>query len=310
MTRQNEPTEFYSMAQTGSVADIRIFGDVSSWPCKDGDVSAATLSHQLDQLTGVAQINVHINSYGGEVAEGLAIYNALRRNPAKIVTTCDGMACSIASVIFMAGDERIMSEASVLMIHNAFVFAMGDAAELRKQADDVEKINAASKIAYLSRVAISEEELASMMDAETYILPDEALSMGFATKVAAYETTTAAAQSARRMIIQRLTGGRMLLNDMRKPAPEVRQYLKRGVEPDDGAEQADPPRRDDDPDRDDDREPDRDDTPDRDDPDDTPDTDTPDRDDPDPDEPDDDPDDPDRKPRAKQSLAKFLRMEA
>ena len=131
----------------------------------------------------VEQINVYINSYGGEVAEGLAIYNALRRHKAKVTTYCDGFACSIASVIFMAGDERIMNEASLLMIHNAWTWAWGNAAELRKQADDLEKITQASVEAYKAHSSLSEEEIKNLMDNETWILPEEALSYGFATKI-------------------------------------------------------------------------------------------------------------------------------
>ena len=120
--------KYYSMMQTGDVATINIYGDITSFPIFDNDVSADNLSKQLDRLTGVSEINVYINSYGGEVAEGLAIYNALKRHAAKVKTYCDGFACSVASVIFMAGDERIMNEASLLMIHNAWTLAQGNVA--------------------------------------------------------------------------------------------------------------------------------------------------------------------------------------
>ena len=135
---------------------------------------------QLD----VDEINVNINSYGGEVAEGLAIFNALKRHKAKINTRCDGFACSIASVIFMAGDKRVMNDASLLMIHNAWTYASGDANELRKQADDLDLITDQSKKIYLSKVSISEDELAQLMDEETFIDSDAAIEMGFATDVA------------------------------------------------------------------------------------------------------------------------------
>ena len=76
---------------------------------------------ELDE--SIEQINVYIIPYGGEVAEGLAIYNALKRHKAKVTTYVDGFACSIASVIFAVGDERIMSDTSLLMIHNAWTWA-------------------------------------------------------------------------------------------------------------------------------------------------------------------------------------------
>lgn len=175
--------KYFSMEQTDDIATISIYGDITSWEWLDSDISAATLSKRLDALEGVNQIDVYINSYGGEVAEGLAIYNSLKRHNAKIRTFCDGFACSIASVIFMAGDERIMNDASLLMIHNAWTYASGNAAELRKQAEDLDKITQASVNAYMAHSTISEEEIKELMDNETWILPDEALSYGLASSV-------------------------------------------------------------------------------------------------------------------------------
>lgn len=175
--------KFFSLVKEKQTATLNIYGDITSWPWLDTDVSAANLSKQLEALGDVEQIDVYINSYGGEVAEGLAIYNALRRHKAKVTTYCDGFACSIASVIFMAGDERIMNESSLLMIHNAWTMAVGNSAELRKQADDLEKITQASVEAYKSHSSLSEEEIKNLMDNETWILPEEALSYGFATTV-------------------------------------------------------------------------------------------------------------------------------
>lgn len=175
---------YYSLAQEGNTASINIYGDITSWAWEElGEMSAVNLSKQLEAMGDVEQINVYINSYGGEVAEGLAIYSALKRHKAKVTTYCDGFACSIASVIFMAGDERIMNEASLLMIHNAWTWASGNAAELRKQADDLEKITQASVEAYKAHSSLSEEEIKNLMDNETWILPEEALSYGFATKI-------------------------------------------------------------------------------------------------------------------------------
>ena len=176
--------KYYSLVQNGDTADINIYGDITSWPWEElGEVSANNLSKQLADLAGVSTINVHISSYGGEVKEGLAIYNALKSHPAKVRTICDGFACSIASVIFMAGEERIMNDASLLMIHNAWTYAMGNAAELRKQAEDLEKITQASVNAYMAHSTLSEDEVKALMDAESWLLPTEALEYGFATSI-------------------------------------------------------------------------------------------------------------------------------
>ena len=187
---------YYSLAVQDSEADIYIYGDITSWPVLENDVSSYNLAQEIQGLETDA-ISVHINSYGGEVAEGLAIYNALRRHKAKVRTLCDGFACSAASVVFMAGDERVMSNASLLMIHNAWMLAMGDQNDLRKNADDLEIINAATIQAYLNHVNISEDKLREMMDAETWISAADALEMGFATAVVNPATTDKAAASLR-----------------------------------------------------------------------------------------------------------------
>ena len=176
--------KYFALEKHKQTATITIYGDICSWAWEEfGEMSAQILSKQLEALGDVNEINVYINSHGGEVAEGLAIYNALRRHKAKVRTFCDGFACSIASVIFMAGDERIMNEASLLMIHNAWTWASGNAAELRKQAEDLDKITQASVEAYKAHSSLKEEEIKALMDAETWILPSEALEYGFATSV-------------------------------------------------------------------------------------------------------------------------------
>ena len=195
--------KFYSLETTAREADLTIFGDITSWPWRDSDVASYNIHKELQELD-VDVINVHINSYGGEVAEGLAIYNSLRNHSAKVVTYCDGFACSIASVIFMAGDERIMNEASLLMIHNAWTHGQGNAEELRKMAEDLDKITQQSKTIYLSKTNISADELNELMDNESWIDPSEAVEMGFATQIGTSEQSGNPSQSARQLIMDKL----------------------------------------------------------------------------------------------------------
>lgn len=192
---------YFSLAKKGRKARLDIYGNITSCPWMEGDMSAKILSTQLDELGDVDEIEVHINSYGGEVAEGLAIYNALRGHTARVKTVCDGLACSIASVIFMAGDERVMRKASLLMIHNAWAYGEGNAAELRKQADDLDAITEASKVAYLSRISIDADELTALMDAETWIAPERAVEMGFATAVDEFDDAPGPSQCALRALV-------------------------------------------------------------------------------------------------------------
>lgn len=197
--------KYYSLFVKDNEANISIHGDITSWEWYESDVSSYTLSKELDSLgDDIDTINVYINSYGGEVAEGLAIYNALKRHKAKVRTYCDGFACSIASVIFMAGEERIMPSASLLMIHNAWTWASGNASELRKQAEDLDVIMKASINAYMNHVTITEDELKEMLDNETWITPEDALEKGFATRIEEEEVNNVS-QSVKSKVIAKLT---------------------------------------------------------------------------------------------------------
>ena len=206
-----EPKKYYQLTQNDETADLYIFGDICKWAWTEyGEASGVTIVNQLKALD-VGRINVHINSYGGDVSEGLAIYNVLREHKAEIVTICDGFACSAASVVFMAGSRRVMSPASLLMIHNAWTIAMGNAADLRKTADDIETITQASVEAYKRGATISEEEIKALMDAETWILPEKAVEYGFATEIDDEEDDGSAKQSAFGLIVQKLTAPEAVL---------------------------------------------------------------------------------------------------
>lgn len=195
--------KYYAMEQHGTTADITIYGDITSYPC-GGDMSAALLSAQLDKLEA-DEINLHISSYGGEVSEGWAIYNALKNHRAKVSTYADGFVCSIAAVIFMAGDNRIMQDVSALMIHNPWTYTKGNAAELRKTADDLDTMATLSAKAFANCVNISEDRLADMLAAETWLTPDEAVEMGFATQKVTTPESGKAAQSVRETVLAKVT---------------------------------------------------------------------------------------------------------
>ena len=195
--------KYYALEQEGSAASVTIYGDITSWPWLESDVSAYLLSKQIGGIEADT-IDVYINSYGGEVSEGLAIYNALKRHKAKVVTHCDGFACSSASVVFMAGDERMMGDASLLMIHNAWTGATGNAAELRKAADDLETISKAAANAYRAAVSIDDTELARLLAEETWLSPQDAVAMGFATGIEKYERPSIPAASARAAVLARM----------------------------------------------------------------------------------------------------------
>lgn len=187
---------YYSLYTEDSGSELHIYGDITSWPWQESDVSSFNLSKELAELDSTKPLTVYINSYGGEVGEGLAIYNQLKRFE-QCKTVVDGFAASIASVIFMAGKERIMSPSSLLFIHNAWTMAVGNSEELRKTADDLEKITSASIGAYMEHINIGEDKLKELLDAETWLTADESVEMGFATVKAAEQASSKPSQSAR-----------------------------------------------------------------------------------------------------------------
>ena len=129
------------------------------------------------------KLTVRINSYGGEVSQGLGIYNLLKSFRGEVITINDGFACSAASVIFLAGSKRIMPKSSLLMIHNAWTMAYGDSNEMRKTAEMLEKVTLPSIEIYKQSSNLTENEIKKMLDEETWISADEALAYGFATQV-------------------------------------------------------------------------------------------------------------------------------
>lgn len=192
--------------------DIDIYGNITSYPYVDEStgeqhgVSSKGLKAEIDAVQADT-INVYINSNGGDVAEAVAICSALSRNSAKVHTYCDGFACSAASVIFCAGDQRTMGKLGLLMIHNCSVYNWGpmNADELRKMADDADKVNQASITMYKAVTGMSDEEIKKLMDAETWMTAEEAVKYGFATDIAGDdETAEGASQSAMAAIHQRI----------------------------------------------------------------------------------------------------------
>ena len=179
-------------AAEADAVDLYIYGDVESdyydwW--RDETVegnSAEKFRKALEEHADAKQINIYINSYGGSVFEGTAIYNQLRRHSAHKTVYVDGFACSIASVIAMAGDEIVMPRNTMMMIHNMWMCACGNAAELRKAADDLDTINAAGRQAYLAKAGdkLDEAKLTELMDAETWLTAEQCIELGLADRYA------------------------------------------------------------------------------------------------------------------------------
>lgn len=162
-----------------------IDGEIVTDEYEDTDTSAAGFRNALKSLGDVKSINLHINSPGGSVFEGIAIYNMLKQNSARINVYIDGLAASIASVIAMSGDAIFMPSNSMMMVHNPWVMAIGNASELRKQADDLDQITKSSVQTYLAKAGdkLDEKTLTQLMDDETWLTAQEAVDYGLADEV-------------------------------------------------------------------------------------------------------------------------------
>lgn len=165
--------------------EMYIDGEIVTDEYEDTDTSAAGFRNALKSLGDVKNINLHINSPGGSVFEGIAIYNMLKQNSAHINVYIDGLAASIASVIAMSGDAIFMPSNSMMMVHNPWVMAIGNANELRKQADALDQITKSSVQTYLAKAGdkLDEKTLTQLMDDETWLTAQEAVDYGLADEV-------------------------------------------------------------------------------------------------------------------------------
>lgn len=177
-------TNWYSItAKADKTAEILIYEQIGEDFFGDG-VSAKGFATELKALGDLDEITVRINSPGGDVFDGNAIFNILRAHKAKIIVAIDGIAASIASVIAMAGDKIIMPENAMMMIHDPSGFAMGTADEMRKMSDALDKIKTSLVAAYSGKANIDDAQIIDMMTDETWLTAAEAVEMGFADEVA------------------------------------------------------------------------------------------------------------------------------
>jgi ATP-dependent Clp protease, protease subunit len=180
---KNKKKKFWEMKMSadGKSGDVFIYGEITKYAWEEyGEKSAKIFQEELSELGDVETINLYVNSPGGSVFEGIAIHNMLKRHSARVIAHVDALAASIASVIIMAADEIRMPSNSMLMIHNPWTFAIGNAIELRKQADDLDRIGESAVASYLAKAGdkLKEEKLREMLDEETWLLADEAFQYG------------------------------------------------------------------------------------------------------------------------------------
>lgn len=204
--------------------ELTIYGDIVSMKWFENDVTHFDFAEELAKVA-TPNITVRINSYGGEVSQGLGIYNLLKEWEGQVTTVCDGFACSAASVVFMAGKSRIMPKTSLLMIHNAWTIASGDSEDFKKMADDLAKINEPLIESYVIATGLPRSKIIKMMNEETWLTADEAFEMGFATKIQEESFKASLESNTLFNLVEKLKNFERQLNPEPKPINAWEQYF-------------------------------------------------------------------------------------
>ena len=171
--------------------DLYLHGDVGETWWDDSGITAKKVIDALDQIE-TETVNVHINTYGGDVFEGISIFNILRASGKNIVTIVDGIAASAGSLIFLAGDTKKMPVNTQLMIHNPWTYARGNANDLEKVVDMLRTTESAMTQTYMETFVGTEEELKELLDSEKFMTADEAKTFGFVDEIITKEPESAA----------------------------------------------------------------------------------------------------------------------
>jgi len=161
--------------------DMYIYDDIG--PDWAGMVGALTVKNQLAEHPNAKLINLHINSQGGSVIEALAIYNQLTNHPARIEVDIDGAALSSAGWIAMAGDVIRIAENAFFMMHDPWSIVMGNAEEIRKEAEVLEQMKSQIAKTFSKRTGIDQSDIEQMMTDETWLTGENAVEKGFADQV-------------------------------------------------------------------------------------------------------------------------------
>lgn len=190
-----KPLNFCFQQAAGNVHKLYIYDDVTAfgtfdwttWTMKESETSAKYFRDQLEAIPDADTIELHINSNGGSVKEGVAIYTQLKQKSCKKIGYVDGVAYSVAFLILQACDERIMGLGTSALVHNMWMSVNGNAKELRKAADDLDVLMESNRKIFLERSNLEEQQLIDMMEAETFLTPDQCLEYGLIDKVDSYQ---------------------------------------------------------------------------------------------------------------------------
>jgi ATP-dependent Clp protease protease subunit len=169
--------------KTEDTGELYLYGDISEISWWGDEVTPSNFKKDLDALGDIKNLDIFINSGGGDVFAGQAINNMLRRHSAQKTVYIDGIAASIASVIAMAGDLIVMPNNAMIMVHKAWLLTWGNADELRDMADTLEKVDDTIVSEYVRKSGQDKDKVAELMAAETWMTAKEALELGFIDEI-------------------------------------------------------------------------------------------------------------------------------
>jgi len=172
------PKSWFTVQASSGHVEAAIRGPIGEW----GETDRAFIA-RIEAAGEVQTIGLTINSRGGEVDHALAIFNYLRGHPARVTVKIDGIAASAASIIAMAGDEIVMPANALMMVHSPWAYAAGNADELRRAADDLEKFETALIETYMARTGKDADAIKALLSAETWMTAEDAVAEGFADVV-------------------------------------------------------------------------------------------------------------------------------
>lgn len=200
------PKPYFQLQQSGQSADIYLFGDIVDDAWYADETSPYSLVQAINGLgPDVTEINLHIDCYGGSVAGGWGIYNALRQRPGVTVRTyADGFVASAAIYPFLAGKERFANSVSAFYFHPVLTGAYGYADELRAEADAADKLTEIGRQALVDVAGLSQDAAQELLDSKTWYSPQQMLDMGIATAITGRSDAAGAQQSARAAVIRQL----------------------------------------------------------------------------------------------------------